>query len=529
MTFPERIGRYHIVGYLAAGGMAEILLGKLLGPGGFEQAVVIKRALPHLARQSEFRDMFLDEARVVARIQHPNVVSVTELGEDDEHLFMVMEYLAGESVVGLVKRLGTRGEELPLDVALYIVTQVLAGLHAAHELTDEDGAPLQLVHRDVSPQNLLVTYDGRVKLLDFGIAKFHDRSVETSTGHLKGKFAYMSPEQCTDDVIDRRSDVFSTGIVLWELLARERLFKRANELLCWKAIVEDPTPRLADHVPDDLRPLPEGLDDIVMRALAKSPDGRPATAADLRRDLLGVLREIDPSEKAKDRLVALMEACFEDRIAEKRELLRRVRSGDTVTSIPSAEVDVDEAIEPTVAAPQVPAATRAPTGVPRWGIAAGVGLAVVALVGLVLVLAAEPPAGGATPTAAPPVTVLPTAPPARPALQLPPALPPAPPPTTEPVPDLTIVVEMQTSPPGAQVVDAQDEVRCETPCRVELPRGDEEVTLRLRLAGYQERAETLVPDMNQRVRASLVRARVPRDRPRPTEGPAPEPGFFRFD
>ncbi len=534
MTFPPRIGRYHILGYLASGGMAEILLGKLLGPGGFEQAVVIKRALPHLARRREFHDMFLDEARVVARIQHPNVVTVTELGEDERDLYMVMEYLAGESVAGLGKRLHARGEWLPLDVSLYVVTQVLAGLHAAHEVTGDEGEPLGLVHRDVSPHNLFVTYDGRVKLLDFGIAKFVDRSVETSTGTLKGKFAYMSPEQCVDAPIDRRSDVFSCGIVLWELIAGERLFKRSNELLCWKAIVEEDIPAPSAHRAAGAPSLPAELEAIVMRALAKEPAARPSTAADLRRDLLAVLRAIDPEDRAKDRLVALLERTFADRIAQKKELLRRVRSGDEVTSIPSAEVDIEIeetiGIEPTTTEPEASApsasARRRRIAIP---IAAGLGLALAVALGVAL---ASNDREDPTPAQAPPrVAELPAAPTPLDeggSADLPPTAP------TEPTAPAHVVVELQTVPAGAAVLGEDDAALCTTPCRLELPPGSAARTLRIRLDGYRDHEETLVPDMNQRLRVTLLRAPSSRGRrtarePTPTTEEPARGGFYRFD
>src|SRR5262249_34122249 len=185
---PLRIGRYEIVAELASGGMAEILLARLVGPSGFERPVVLKRILPHLAREPEFVHMFLDEARIVAGITHPNVVQVQELGKDGNELFLAMEYLEGETLWGLMRRLAVRGERLDTPLAVRVIVQACAGLHAAHELVDADGHPVNLVHRDVSPQNLFITYAGQVKLLDFGIAKAADRITRTETGVLKGKF-----------------------------------------------------------------------------------------------------------------------------------------------------------------------------------------------------------------------------------------------------------------------------------------------------------------------------------------------------
>src|SRR5579859_5578064 len=209
---PRRIGRYDVVGLLAIGGMAEVFLGRIQGPNGFQRPVVIKRILPHLSRQKPFVDMFVDEARIVARLHHPNIVQVFEHGCCDGELFLAMEYLEGESLAGVLRRAKVRGTRIAYEVAAHIVAGACAGLHAAHELADPDGVPCELVHRDVSPQNILVTYGGHVKVLDFGVAKVRDRAAaRTEAGQLKGKFAYMAPEQTDNRPIDRRADIFSIG------------------------------------------------------------------------------------------------------------------------------------------------------------------------------------------------------------------------------------------------------------------------------------------------------------------------------
>jgi serine/threonine-protein kinase len=493
--------------------MAEILLGKLLGPGGFERPVVVKRVLPHLARQREFRDMFLDEARIQARIRHPNVVHVDELGEEGSELYMVMEYLAGESVAGLNKRLAQSGERLPQEVAAHVIAEALAGLHAAHELVHEDGMSLGLVHRDVSPQNVFVTYDGQIKVLDFGIAKFLDRSVETSTGHMKGKFAYMSPEQCRNETLDRRSDLFSIAIVLWELLAEQRLFQRGNEMLVWKSIVDDPIPTPSSRLPEGTAPIAPQLEAIVMRTLSRIASERPATDAELRRDLLAVLRDIDPLGTAPEKLVGVMGRVFGDRIGEKKELLRRVRAGDEVTSIPSAEVDIEIRVEETqlAVATDAPAAPRKRT--PLW-VAGGI-------VTVVLIATAAMAFGG---TPAPP----PSAPPVVPEL----AHEEPPPPTTvvAVAAPTNVTVQIESTPTGAAVVGPDGAPLGVTPCSVSLPQGTEAVALRVTLDGYREHVETVTPDMSQRVRFTLSRERRTHDAPAvpPPSGDHP-PEFFRFD
>jgi eukaryotic-like serine/threonine-protein kinase len=330
-----QIGRYEVLGQLATGGMAEILLGCISGPSGFRRPVVVKRILPHLAKVPEFRNMFLDEARIIARIHHENVVQVHELGSEGDALFLVMEYLDGESVGGLLRRLALRNERLPYWLAAHVIAEACAGLHSAHELTNESGVLLGLVHRDVSPQNVFVTYEGSVKLLDFGIAKVADKSSRTATGHVKGKFQYMSPEQCRGEPLDRRSDVFALGAVLYELTTNTKAFKRATEHLTFLAICEEPIvlpSRVVENYPRSLEP-------VVMRALSKDPKKRYPTALEMRQALVAALREIEPTGDARQSLAELMRREFAERIREKRELVRLLGSGETLSRIPEAEVD----------------------------------------------------------------------------------------------------------------------------------------------------------------------------------------------
>src|SRR5258706_5437181 len=282
----ETVGRYAVVGRLAMGGMAEILLGRLLGPSGFERPVVIKRILPHLAEQTAFVEMFLDEARLAARIQHRNVVQVHELGREGRNLFIAMEYLEGENAAGLVRRSLVARSDLDCRHCAFIVAEAAAGLHAAHELRDPQGRPLGLVHRDVSPQNIFVSYAGGVKVLDFGIATAADRTTHTEVGQLKGKFEYMSPEQCRGGPIDRRRNVFALGIVLYELLTRRRLFKRSSKLAVLEAVCREPLVPPSKVVAG----IPPVLEHVVMRALARNPDERFATAAEMRKELLAAMR-----------------------------------------------------------------------------------------------------------------------------------------------------------------------------------------------------------------------------------------------
>lgn len=346
------IGRYEIVGHLAKGGMAEILLARLKGPSGFERPVAIKRILPHLAEQQRFVDMFLDEARIAAAIRHKNVVQVTDLGHSGEHLYLVMEYLEGENVASLIKRSLVEQRPLPYGMTAHVIAEACAGLHAAHELCGEDGHPLGVVHRDISPQNVLVTYSGEVKLLDFGIAKALVRvAAETDTGELKGKVEYMSPEQARGQPLDRRSDLFALGIVLHEMIARRRLFKRDSVLASFEAITKEPL-ILPSKVARDC---PPALDRVVARALARDPADRYATAAEMRRDLLAVVHETLGGADVERGLAKLMTDLFRERIDEKREMLRRLRAGDEPAQMPAAESD--EALDiPDLVLPATPSA-----------------------------------------------------------------------------------------------------------------------------------------------------------------------------
>jgi serine/threonine-protein kinase len=274
----ERFGKYQLVRELASGGMAEIFLSVYLGLEGFNRVVAVKRVLPQMTASTEFVQMFLDEARLAARLEHPNIVRTYEFGVEDGRYFMVMEYLAGEDLNAVLNRAAATGHQLPIQFVAEVASRVCAGLHFAHELLDAGGQPLGLVHRDVSPGNIVATYFGEVKLIDFGVAKAATNVVRTRTGILKGKVAYMSPEQLRSRGVDRRSDVFSTGVVLWELLAGARLFARETDAATLYAILDDDIPSVQARRPD----VPDELARIVERALARAPEDRWATAEDMQ-------------------------------------------------------------------------------------------------------------------------------------------------------------------------------------------------------------------------------------------------------
>ncbi len=271
---------YTIDRKIATGGMAEVWLAHPVGEPHVN--VALKRILPQLAGDPDFVTMFLDEARIAATLEHPNVVRMREVGSDGTSWFIVMEFLDGDNVRALLRQLGSLGRPMGLAQALAIVVGAAAGLHYAHERLGTDGRPLRIVHRDVSPQNLFVTRDGAVKLVDFGIAKAASRSTETQAGTMKGKIPYMSPEQCGGEALDRRSDVWSLGVVMYELTVGRRFVRRAPDYLMMKQITEEPV-----LAPSQVRPMyPPELERIVLKALAPRRGQRYQTMEDLRADLV---------------------------------------------------------------------------------------------------------------------------------------------------------------------------------------------------------------------------------------------------
>ena len=280
---PQRIGRYEVITRLAIGGMAELFLARERGIAGLERVVVLKRILPHLADKPTFVDMFLREARIAARLAHPNVVQIFDLGEEDGSFYIAMEYIHGTTVRELQVLCEKEARRFPIDVSVVVMLQALRGLHAAHELKDLEGKTLGLVHRDVSPHNLMCTTDGHVKLLDFGVAKATEEGIEaTYSGNLKGKFAYMSPEQARRKELDRRSDVFGAGVVFWEMLTGGRLFKRESEMEMMEAVLAGDVPRPSTLAPET----PAEIEEVVLLALQTERDARYGSAEEMRQALL---------------------------------------------------------------------------------------------------------------------------------------------------------------------------------------------------------------------------------------------------
>jgi serine/threonine protein kinase len=279
------VGKYQIFATLGKGGMAEVYLAILRGPLGFNKLAVIKRLRPHMAEDPSILGMFLDEARLAARLSHPNVIHTYDVAESNGAYFIAMEYLEGQPLNRVLVDLSRAGRPLPLPMGVRIIGDALQGLHYAHELTDYDGKPLEIVHRDVSPHNIFVTYDGQVKLVDFGIAKARLSRTHTEVGVLKGKVAYMSPEQALGEPVDRRADLFSMGAVLWEMITGRRLFGADSATATLHRLLNDPVPP-----PSAVGPCDPQLEAIVVKALAKAAGDRFRSAAEMRDALEGWLQ-----------------------------------------------------------------------------------------------------------------------------------------------------------------------------------------------------------------------------------------------
>jgi serine/threonine protein kinase len=329
-----RFGRYTLLYRFASGGMANLYAARLDGPDGFEKTVAIKVMHQHLTRDAEFVRMFIDEARLASRITHPNVVQILELGKVGTSHFIAMEYINGETVLGIVRR--TR---LPVSTCVQIVAAAALGLHAAHEIHDGYGRPLQVVHRDVSPDNILVSYDGAVKVADFGVARARDNVHTSLAGAVKGKFGYMAPEQALGYRVDRRADVFSLGVVLYEMTTGRRLFKRPTEAQVLRAVLRCRVPPPSHQVAG----YPKGLERVLLKALHRDPNGRFQTALLFHQALAAYLLECGES-MVPATLGETMTTLFADHIEHKRLVMLEV-GGRERGWIPDLEFEEDDSIE----------------------------------------------------------------------------------------------------------------------------------------------------------------------------------------
>lgn len=322
-TEPARgnsFGKYRLVASVGHGGMADVYLAVSAGPAGVTKLQVVKRLRQNLAEEPDFLSMFLDEARLASRLNHPNVVQTNEVGQVDSGYFIAMEYLDGQPLNRILHAGRTR--PAPPGLHLQVIAEALAGLHYAHELTDYDGTPLAIVHRDTSPHNIFVTYEGQTKLVDFGIAKASRRATETNVGMVKGKFMYMSPEQAMSADVDRRSDIFVMGLVLWEVVAGRRMWKGLADNEVIARLIAGDLPRLADVCPN----APPEIARICDHALALKPDDRYATAAAMRRDILAYLDEARLNVTAETKSEYLS-AVFAEKRADMKKIIEQQLSG----------------------------------------------------------------------------------------------------------------------------------------------------------------------------------------------------------
>ena len=396
--FPERVGRYELLLPIGSGGMASVYLARVRGVGGFEREVALKLLHAHLQEIPEFATELIDEAKIASGVRHPNVVQVVDVGDDPNGIYLVMEYIEGDTLSGLSRTATAEGDPLPFRIGVRILCDALAGLHAAHELRDAEGKLAALVHRDFSPQNILVGVDGAARLTDFGVARAIGRIGHTRTGVVKGKVGYMSPEQARGDVLDRRSDIWSAGVVAWELFAGRRLYPAGDDVATLLRIVTEPPLKLRAVRSD----APEALDDAISSALSVNREERCPTAEELRRRILEALKDsagtADSAEVA-DYVSKLSQPKLAVR-RERAEAVRRDRERSAADRLKAPGLDLrltDLAHEPVTEAATVTAPLRSPKA-RRSGarIAAVIITAgILGVLGFVLLRAKSHPAGAA--------------------------------------------------------------------------------------------------------------------------------------
>ena len=312
MTF----GKYTLLERIAVGGMAEVFLAIQSGLQGFEKYLAIKRIRPHLCGEENFVKMFLNEARLAAQLQHPNVVQIFDLGRIGESYFIAMEYISGRDMSRVLPRSEKLGIRFPIEYALTVATKVLDGLSYAHAKTDAFGKHLNIVHRDITPENIMLSWNGNVKILDFGIAKATTHTDQTKAGEIKGKLAYMSPEQAKGKVLDQRSDIFSLGIILYEWVTGYRLFNGENEMAILKQIIDEriyPPSYFREEIPPE-------VEAILMRALEKDRKNRYQNAREMQLDIHQVLSKSEFSPSSAH-LAAFMEQMFSKELAQEQKFL----------------------------------------------------------------------------------------------------------------------------------------------------------------------------------------------------------------
>ncbi|MGE3972999.1 MAG: protein kinase [Bdellovibrionales bacterium] len=315
---PEFFGKYILLDKLAAGGMAEVYLAKMTGAENVAKIVAVKKILPQFSKSAEFIEMFKAEAKIAVNLAHSNIVSIFEFGIESEQFYLAMEYVEGRNLRQILNRLKELNRALPVDQAIYVINEAARGLDHAHRCIEGNtGKPLNIIHRDISPQNLMMSFEGNVKIVDFGIAKAESQAESTRAGTLKGKFSYMSPEQAEGNEVDARTDVFSLGIVLWEILANDRLFLANNEMNTLKKIKECHVPSLHKLDPN----IPVDLEKIVAKALARDKNLRYQSAAEFHKDLNSYLNRQFPDFSPNDFSLTLKQLFAEELLESRRKLI----------------------------------------------------------------------------------------------------------------------------------------------------------------------------------------------------------------
>ncbi|MBV71342.1 MAG: hypothetical protein CMH52_08325 [Myxococcales bacterium] len=343
----ERFGPYELIDRIAVGGMAEIFRAKRTGVRGFEKIYAVKRLHPRYSQDDDFIEMLVDEARITVQLTHPNIGQTIDLGQIDGHYYILMEFIDGRDLYRVLRRLREADQIMPIEAAAFLAMEACQALQYAHDKKDADGRPLKIVHRDISPQNVLVSFEGEVKLIDFGIAKAELRAYETEAGIIKGKFYYMSPEQARGEILDHRTDIFSLGIVLYEMVTGSLLYKDDDEITLLSQV------RRADIDPPSLiRPdIPSRFEQIIMRALAKDRSERYAHAGQMRRELERFLRSYDASfDRVK--LGRIMRDLWRDEIgidhAGERDDSLAIFDAANTTGLSDSIASFDDASDPTV-------------------------------------------------------------------------------------------------------------------------------------------------------------------------------------
>jgi len=383
----ERVGRYTIQGEIATGGMATVHYGRLVGPAGFTRGVAIKRLHPQFAKNPDFVAMFLDEARLASRILHPNVVPILDVVAEGAELFLVMEFVPGEALSKLVK---SSPGGLPITVAIGLAVAILEGLHAAHKALGEDGKPLMIVHRDVSPQNVIVGVDGVARLIDFGIAKATGNATMTRDGQVKGKVAYMAPEQLRSEPVDCRADIYAAAVVLWEMLTGKRFFGSSDSeaALMMRVLNEAITPPSQER-----KEVPPELDAVVLKGLSRDPAQRFASA----REMAQALERVATPAATRD-IARWVELKAGEAVALRSQALQEF-DASIATELPghaSAEVvERSRVSSPTLAAPEISPAsgTQEPREKQRTGLFVAIAIVVAGGIGFYasrLVSASDP-------------------------------------------------------------------------------------------------------------------------------------------